>query len=82
MKRFNFDPYDMNYGGLVYAKLRSRKAIESLRYGQLWIEGCMLYAIGRNNIDDGAQEVSDNGEIGDLLIWPPTRQLARVQGKL
>ena len=82
MKRFNFDPYDMNYGGLIYAKLRSRKAIESLRYGQLWIEGCMLYAIGRNNIDDGAQEVSDNGEIGDLLIWPPTRQLARVQGKL
>ena len=82
MKRFNFDPYDVNYGGLIYAQLRARKSIESLRYGQLWIDGCMLYTRGRNNIDDEGKTVSDNGEIGDLLIWPPTRQLAREQDKL
>lgn len=82
MKRFNFDPYDMDYGGLVYRLLRSRKAIETLRYGQLWVDGCLLYTRGRNNIDDQADSVSDNGEIGDLLIWPPSRQLAREQGKI
>ena len=86
MKRFNFDPYNPNYGGLVYILLRSRKAVETLRYGQLWVDGCMLYTLGRDNIDDGAQggtqKVSDNGEIGDLLVWPPARQLAREQGKI
>ena len=82
MKRFNFDPYNMDYGGMVYVLLQSRKALETLRFGQLWVEGCMLYTLGRDNIDGGAQEVSDNGEIGDLLLWPPTRQLAREQGKI
>ena len=82
MKRFNFDPYNMDYGGMVYVQLNSRKSIETLRFGQLWAEGCLLYTLGRDHIDGGAQEVSDNGEIGDLLLWPPTRQLAREEGKI
>lgn len=82
MKRFNFDPYNMDYGGMVYVLLRSQKSIETLRFGQLWAKGCLLYTLGRDHIDGAAQEVSDNGEIGDLLLWPPTRQLARDEGKI
>ena len=82
MKRFDFDPYNMDYGGMVYTLLRSRTAIETVRYGQLFVDGCLLYTLGRNHIDDRGKEVSDNGAIGDLLLWPPTRQLAREQGKI
>ena len=82
MKRFNFDPYNMDYGGMVYTRLRSPREIGTQRYGQLRVEGCMLYTLGRNKIDDGGREVSVNGELGDLLIWPPVRQLARDQGVL
>ncbi|MAJ46644.1 MAG: hypothetical protein CBC35_05010 [Planctomycetes bacterium TMED75] len=82
MKRFNFDPYNTEYGEMVYVLLNARKPIET-RFGQLWAEGCLLYTLGRDNIDAGARQVSDNGEIGsDLLLWPPTRQLAREQGKI
>ena len=72
----------MDYGGLVYTLLRSRTTIETVRYGQLFVDGCLLYTLGRNHIDDRGKEVSDNGAIGDLLLWPPTRQLAREQGKI
>ena len=83
VKRFNFDPYNKSYGRFVYRKLRSRRSIET-DYGQLWIDadGCMLYSIGTDHADGGGTISSVDGSNGDLLVWPPTRQLARDEGKL
>lgn len=75
-KRFDFDPYDKEYGELTYQKLSSKVTVES-PYGQIRIEGCMLYALGRDHIDDQGTESTSDGAVGDIVVWPPLRQLAR-----
>lgn len=76
IKRFDFDPYNSNYGGFKYRKLNKRRALDS-PYGRVWADGALLYALGRDHTDDGASETSNDGASGELVIWPPVRQLAR-----
>ena len=76
VKRFDFDPYDSDYGGLTYKKLSRPLTVES-PYGQLKVEDCILYALGRDHIDDQGAESTTDGAVGDVVIWPPLRQLAR-----
>jgi len=82
VKRFDFDPYHKDYGRLVYKRLSSSRAINTEYFGQLRIEGCMLYALGQDHFDDGCTDSSTDGTSGDLMLWPPVRQLARDQGEL
>ena len=75
-KRFDFDPYDKDYGELIYKKLSGKVSVEST-YGQIQIEGCMLHTLGRDHIDDKGTESTSDGAVGDIVVWPPLRQLAR-----
>lgn len=79
IKRFDFDPYNKDYGRLKYKRLSSKRALDTTDYGRVWVTGCLLYALGRDHSDDGASTASIDGGSGDLLIWPPTRQLAREE---
>lgn len=81
IKRFDFDPYHTGYGSFVYRRLSSRRAIDT-DYGQVWAEGCMLYSVGADHKDDQGTTSSVDGASGDLLVWPPARQLARTEGLL
>jgi hypothetical protein len=81
IKRFDFDPYNKDYSSFIYRQLSSRRAIDS-DYGQVWVDGCMLYSLGKNHSDDQGKTSSVESETGDLLLWPPTRQLARNEGLL
>jgi hypothetical protein len=76
IKRFDFDPYHKEYGRLSYRKLNSRRAVDSM-YGRVWLEGCMLYALGRDHTDDNVTTSSNDGATGELVVWPPVRQIAR-----
>jgi len=76
IKRFDFDPYHKEYGRLSYRKLSSRRAVDT-EYGRVWLTGCMLYALGRDHSDDNVTTSSNDGSTGELVIWPPIRQLAR-----
>jgi hypothetical protein len=77
VKRFDFDPYDSGYGGLTYKQLSRKMTVASPSYGQLRIDGCVLYALGRDHIDDEGAESTSDGAVGDIVVWPPLRQLAR-----
>jgi hypothetical protein len=81
IKRFDFDPFDKGYGRFVYRFLNARRSIDT-DYGQLWLEGCMLYAVGLDHADGGGVSSSVDGAIDDMLLWPPARQVAREEGKL
>ena len=81
IKRFDFDPYNKDYSTFVYRQLTSRRAVDS-DYGQIWVNGCMLYSLGMNHSDDQGRSSSVESETGDLLLWPPTRALARNEGLL
>ena len=82
VKRFDFDPYHKGYGQLVYKRLGSPRSINTEYFGQLKMDGCMLYALGEDHFDDGGTDSTTDGTSGDLLLWPPVRQMARNQGEL
>ena len=80
IKRFDFDPFDKGYGRFIYRFLNARRSIDT-DYGQLWLEGCMLYAVGLDHADGGGVASSVDGAIDDMLLWPPARQaLAQNRG--
>lgn len=86
-KRSNFDPFAKIIEGvkrsypLVYRTLPQRLAIDS-QYGRVWATGCILLAVGKNAEDDSGATHSIDGSVGDLVLWPPVRALARKEGLL
>lgn len=80
-KRFDFDPYGKKSGPLQYRALSARQAIDT-PLGRVWATGCMVWALGANHDDDNGATHSTDGSVGDLVIWPPVRALARQEGLL
>ena len=49
-------------------------------YGRIEVDECVLYARGRDHEDSSFRESSLDGLTGDMIVWPPLRQLGRDQG--
>ena len=79
-KRFDFDPYDKSYGRFLYTYLGRRSQVIETQYGRLEATGCVLYARGQDHSDDDASESTLSGDVGDVVVWPPLRSLARTEG--
>ncbi len=79
-KRFDFDPFDKGYGRFLWDYLGSRSRAVDTDYGRIDVDECVLYARGRDHEDSSFQEASLDGLTGDMIVWPPLRQLAREQG--
>jgi hypothetical protein len=79
VKRFDYDPWDPNYGRWQYAKLDAPRAVES-DYGRLQVSGALLYARGVDKEDGGAAKATFDGLSGDFVVWPALRALSRQQG--
>jgi hypothetical protein len=79
-KRFDFDPYDPEYGSMRYEYLGTRmKGIDS-EFGRLEVSGCLLYARNDNNGFDEPARHLPGGKLGDFFVWPPLRAVSRGQG--
>ena len=78
-KRFDFDPYDKDYGRLLFRYLGSRKEAIDSEYGRVYATGCLLYARGSDNEDENGRVHDPDGTETDFVIWPPLRELARQQ---
>jgi hypothetical protein len=76
----DIDPYDPEYGPLRYRLLTGPGSIDTPA-GRLRLESgaCILYSLGQDQSDDRAQQHSDHGADGDLVLWPPIRTLLREQ---
>ena len=80
-KRFDFDPYDPEYGSMRYEYLGTRtKGIDS-EFGRLEVSGCLLFARNDNNSFDEPARHLPGGKIGDFFVWPPLRAVSRGQGE-
>ncbi len=79
-KRFDFDPFDKGYGRFLWDYLGSRSRAVDTDYGRIDVDECVLYARGRDHEDSSFKEASLDGLTGDMIVWPPLRQLAREQG--
>jgi hypothetical protein len=80
-KRFNFDPYDKEYGQLRFDSLGTRdRGIES-EFGRVNATGCVLYARNDDNQFSGATRHAAGGASDDFVLWPALRAASRMQGK-
>lgn len=80
-KRFNFDPYDKDYGQMRYDFLGSSLRGIDTEYGRLEVSGCILYARNDDNAFTGATRHAPGGKADDFVIWPALRAISRGQGK-
>ncbi|MBL9121174.1 MAG: hypothetical protein JNL80_14790 [Phycisphaerae bacterium] len=76
-KRLNFDPYDRDFGTLLYKDLGTGERRIDTPQGNVTATGCLIYARGVNNEDDGAKTSDPTAEAYDVLYWPPLRAVSR-----
>ena len=91
-KRSDSDPYfpvEVEGGlqkvpGPFHYMFTERRQSVNTQYGPLAIEKgqAFLYSVGRDHEDNRGAQHTDDGTIGDMVIWPPIKSLARAQGKL
>ncbi|MFO0828579.1 MAG: hypothetical protein U0572_10585 [Phycisphaerales bacterium] len=80
-KKFDFDPYDKEYGRFIYKYLGgTKRTIETVEWGPVTVDTAVLYARNDDHNDDGFRAHSVGGASGDFVVWPPLRQLARTSG--
>lgn len=76
-KRMNFDPYDREFGTLIFKDLGSNDRRIDTPEGTVEAKGCLIYSRGHNNEDDGAKTSDPTAEAFDVIYWPPMRALGR-----
>ena len=80
-KRFNFDPYDKEYGQMKYEYLGTRPRGVDSEFGRVEVAGAILYARNDDNAFNGAARHAAGGKDGDFVIWPALRAISRGQAK-
>lgn len=79
--KMNLDPYDKGYKGFEYRAVAKPKAVDAA-VGRIEAPGVLIFAKGIDHESNEAATHTDDGSKGDILIWPPVRELAREQGLL
>ncbi len=80
-QRYDFDPYDKDYGRLQYTYLgSSAKGIES-EYGRVEVKDCVLFARNGDGDSNNAARHAVGGTADDFVVWPPLRAISRGQTK-
>ncbi|MDZ4832096.1 MAG: hypothetical protein SGJ09_18120 [Phycisphaerae bacterium] len=79
-KKFDFDPYDKEYGRFIFKNLGGTKRPIDTVWGRLFISSPVLYSRGGDFSDDGFRSHDATGASGDLILWPALRELARSGG--
>lgn len=80
-KRSDSDPHDYDLEPFKYRLTATRTAIDTSS-GRIWLEpdSALLYSRGQNHSDDRASTHTDDGTLGDVVIWPPIKAVLREQG--
>jgi hypothetical protein len=86
--RFNLDPYNKDFDpnrqpgkGFGFSFAPSDRLLDTTA-GRLSVKGPIVFSLGADLVSEGAKQNTDDGSKGDILIWPPVRELAREQGLL
>lgn len=77
--KMNLDPYDKGYKGFEFLAVAKPKAVDAPA-GRIEAPGVLIFAKGIDHESNNAATHTDDGSKGDILIWPPVRELAREQG--
>ncbi|MBL9149814.1 MAG: hypothetical protein JNM94_14075 [Phycisphaerae bacterium] len=78
-RRFDFDPYDTEYGRLLFRYMATARPIDTV-WGPISVQGPVIYARNEDHADDQFRSHEAAGDSGDFVLWPPLRQMSRGSG--
>jgi hypothetical protein len=80
LKKMDMDPYSRKYGSFQYRDVGSKAVAIDSPWGTVEATGACVWSLGGDH-DDGSMAKHDPPDgIGDLVFWPPPRQLAQKAG--
>ena len=79
-KRYDFDPYDSEYGRFIFKNISGAKRPIETIWGRVFVDGAVLYARSNDHNDDDFRLHDAAGLSGDFVVWPALHQLARSGG--
>jgi len=91
VKKMDMDPYSRKYATFLYRDVGDAGQAIETRWGQVQAQGACIWSLGVDHADGSAQThvVGDAAPVasdlvgpaeGDLVVWPPPRQLAQKAG--
>lgn len=80
-QRYDFDPYDKDYGRLLYTYLGSAKKGIDSSFGRIEVKNCVLYARNGDGESNSAARHAVGGKSDDFVVFPPLRAISRGQAQ-
>ena len=82
LRKMNFDPYSRKYGPFEYRDVGDKPQPIDTPWGQVTATGGILWSVGGDHEDGNFAKHDPPDGVGDLVLWPPPRQLAQKAGLL
>ena len=82
LRKMNMDPYSRKYGSFEYRDVGDKPQPIDTAWGQVMATGCVLWSVGGDHEDGNFAKHDPPDGVGDLVMWPPPRQLAQKAGLL
>ena len=81
LKKMDMDPYSRKYGSFMYRDVGDKPVGIDTPWGQVEATGACMWSLGGDHDDSNmARHDAPAGGRGDLVLWPPPRQLAQKAG--
>jgi hypothetical protein len=81
LKKMDMDPYSRKYGSFMYRDVGDKPVGIDTPWGQVEATGACMWSLGGDHDDSNMnRHDAPAGGRGDLVIWPPPRQLAQKAG--
>lgn len=96
VKKMDMDPFSRKYATFLYRDLGDAGQPVATRWGQVQASGACIWSLGVDHADGGASKHESGEDMrgtdglsvftvigppeGDLIVWPPPRQLAQKAG--
>jgi hypothetical protein len=82
LRKMNMDPYSRKYGPFEYRDIGQKQQAIDTPWGQVTATGGVLWSVGGDHEDGNFAKHDPPDGVGDLILWPPPRQLAQKAGLL
>jgi hypothetical protein len=82
LRKMNMDPYSRKYGTFEYRDIGDKSQAIDTPWGQVTATRGVLWAVGGDHEDGNFAKHDPPDGVGDLVMWPPPRQLAQKAGLL
>lgn len=80
LRRMNMDPYSKKYGPFEYRDVGAKPQGIDTAWGQVTATGAILWSVGGDHEDGNMAKHDPPDGVGDIVMWPPPRQLAQKAG--